>query len=134
MTALVVTAQTYARWRASTLGRLTEQIEVNLVSNLTGPLAGKRVLDAGAGDGTYALEVARRGARVTALDPDPQMLDAAAHRAAALLPGATPASGCAANWQTSSHRRDCESSPCAPLFSFRRARPRPRRWRRSTVC
>jgi hypothetical protein len=36
-------ADTYARWRASTLGRITERVEM------------KRVLDGGTGDGTYAL-------------------------------------------------------------------------------
>jgi len=73
--------ETYARWRASTLGRIAERVEVGVVLSLTGSLAGKRVLDVGTGDGTYAIEAARRGARVTALDAETSMLDAARARA-----------------------------------------------------
>ncbi len=77
----VVTAETYARWRASTLGSITERVESNVVFALAGPLAGKRVLDVGTGDGTYAIEAATRGALATALDSEQQMLDAARARA-----------------------------------------------------
>jgi 2-polyprenyl-3-methyl-5-hydroxy-6-metoxy-1,4-benzoquinol methylase len=78
----VVAAETYARWRATTLGGITERVETQLVFELAGPLQGKRVLDVGTGDGAYALEAAARGALVTALDDDAQMLAAAAARAA----------------------------------------------------
>jgi 2-polyprenyl-3-methyl-5-hydroxy-6-metoxy-1,4-benzoquinol methylase len=74
-------ADTYARWRATPLGRITEDIETRAVFALAGPLAGQRVLDVGTGDGTYAVEAAARGANVTALDLDPRMLDAAQARA-----------------------------------------------------
>ena len=77
-----VTPAIYARWRATLLGQLTERAEIEAVFDLTGPLAGRRVLDVGAGDGTYGLEAAARGASVTALDVDPAMLDAARARAA----------------------------------------------------
>lgn len=68
----------YALWRASTLGCITERLETRIIFDLAGNLAGKRVLDVGTGDGTYALEAARRGARVTGLDLDAKMLKAAA--------------------------------------------------------
>jgi SAM-dependent methyltransferase len=65
------------QWRQTRLGRVTEQVETQLVFALAGPLAGKRVLDIGTGDGTHALEAARRGGDVTGLDSDPAMLAAA---------------------------------------------------------
>ncbi|MCC7538393.1 MAG: class I SAM-dependent methyltransferase [Deltaproteobacteria bacterium] len=83
MTRPAVTADAYARWRATTLGRLTERAETDVVFGLTGPLGGKRVLDVGTGDGTYALEAVTRGARVTAVDAVQGMLDAARARAEA---------------------------------------------------
>ncbi|MDX2089785.1 MAG: class I SAM-dependent methyltransferase [Kofleriaceae bacterium] len=83
MTEPVVAAQTYARWRATTLGSITERVETNVVFDLAGPLRGKRVLDVGTGDGAYAIEAAERGAIVTALDLEQEMLDAARVRAAA---------------------------------------------------
>jgi ubiquinone/menaquinone biosynthesis C-methylase UbiE len=78
----LTTAETYARWRASTLGKITERVETDLVFMLAGRLAGKRVLDVGTGDGTYAVEAAARGAIVTGLDSEQEMLEAAARRAA----------------------------------------------------
>jgi len=77
----VVTAETYARWRASTLGAITERVETKVVFDLAGSLDGKRLLDVGTGDGHYAIEAAARGALVTALDTEPHMLDAARARA-----------------------------------------------------
>ena len=50
-----------------------------------GEVAGQRVLDVGCGSGRYAVEFARRGARVTGLDMAPAMLDMA--RAAAAEAG-----------------------------------------------
>jgi ubiquinone/menaquinone biosynthesis C-methylase UbiE len=76
----VVTAESYARWRGSSLGRITEKVEIELIFALAGALADKRVLDVGTGDGTYAMEAASRGAVVTALDPQPEMLDATRRR------------------------------------------------------
>lgn len=93
MTEPVVAASAYARWRGTTLGRITEAIEVEAVLAATGDVRGRRLLDVGTGDGTYAIEAARRGARVTGIDVAPEMLDAARARAASagvapsLLPG-----------------------------------------------
>jgi ubiquinone/menaquinone biosynthesis C-methylase UbiE len=77
----VVAARTYARWRATTLGSITERVETKVVFDLTGVLRDKRVLDVGTGDGTYAIEAAARGAMVTALDPEQELLHAARARA-----------------------------------------------------
>jgi SAM-dependent methyltransferase len=76
--------RTYAHWRATTLGRITEQVETELVFDLAGPLRDRRVLDIGTGDGTYALGAASRGGLVTAIDRDPAMLEAARARATSL--------------------------------------------------
>ncbi|MFO7561442.1 MAG: class I SAM-dependent methyltransferase [Enhygromyxa sp.] len=90
MTASRVSAEAYARWRATTLGAITERVETRVVFELAGPLAGKRVLDVGTGDGNYAIEAALRGGIVTALDTDPEMLAAAQARAAARELAVTP--------------------------------------------
>lgn len=74
-------ANVYTRWRATTLGSITEQVEKSTVFNLIGPLSAKRLLDVGTGDGTYAIEAAKRGAVVTALDIQQDMLAAAQMRA-----------------------------------------------------
>jgi ubiquinone/menaquinone biosynthesis C-methylase UbiE len=71
----------YERWRSTPLGALTEAAESRVVFELAGPLSGKRVLDVGTGDGTYAIEAGVRGAAVTALDTSPAMLQAAGDRA-----------------------------------------------------
>lgn len=78
-----VTPNRYARWRSTTLGNITEKLELDLVLELAGPLEGKRVLDVGTGDGTYAIAAAERGARVIGLDRSPEMLDAGRVRAKA---------------------------------------------------
>lgn len=71
----------YRAWRAGVLGRATEAIEHRLLGALLGDVAGRAVLDAGCGDGTLALELARRGAFVTGVDADGDMIAVA--RAAA---------------------------------------------------
>lgn len=77
-----VAAGSYARWRATTLGEITERVETRVVFDLAGPLRGRRVLDVGTGDGTYAIEAVERGAIVTALDLEQEMLNAVRARAA----------------------------------------------------
>jgi len=67
----------YAEWRATRLGRITERLERAAVLDLVGPPASVEVLDVGAGDGAYAIALARTGARVTALDSSPAALRAA---------------------------------------------------------
>lgn len=74
--------QTYAQWRATPLGAMTERLEMDLVFALAGPLAGRVLLDVGTGDGAYAIQAAGRGAQVTGVDLEPAMLRAAEQRAA----------------------------------------------------
>lgn len=67
----------YAAWRASRLGSITERLERAAVLDLVGEPWAVDVLDVGAGDGAYAVALARKGARVTALDPSAAALRAA---------------------------------------------------------
>ncbi len=72
----------YAAWRATTLGALTDTLEERLVTELVGEVDGCRILDAGCGDGTFARTLARSGARVVGVDADPAMVEAACGAAA----------------------------------------------------
>lgn len=67
----------HARWRATTLGAVTEALEQRVVLELVGEVGGRRVLDAGCGDGALVRALAGGGADVTGLDADPAMLAAA---------------------------------------------------------
>lgn len=71
----------YAAWRGTSLGEITERLERDLVLELAGPLAGRDLLDAGCGDGAFALAAARSGARVAGIDASPRSIEAAASRA-----------------------------------------------------
>jgi ubiquinone/menaquinone biosynthesis C-methylase UbiE len=73
-------AHSYARWRSSPLGQITDALERRLLLEMLGSLAGKTLLDVGCGDGALALELAHRGAVVTGLDADPAMIVAARRR------------------------------------------------------
>lgn len=75
--------ETYARWRASELGAITEELQHNLMLQLIGDVTGKRVLEIGCGDGKLAVEMAQRGATVIAVDASQDMIDAAQRRAIA---------------------------------------------------
>ena len=76
-----ITPETYARWRESSLGALTEQLEQRAIFSLVGDASGLRVLDVGCGDGAYAIEAAQRGGKVVGLDQSLPMLEAARMRA-----------------------------------------------------
>jgi ubiquinone biosynthesis O-methyltransferase len=71
----------YAAWRESMLGRITDELERDLILERTGPAAGRRILDVGCGDGVLALELAERGAQVTGVDTSARMIAAARERA-----------------------------------------------------
>lgn len=72
----------YRKWRASTLGRITDALERELILDQIGPASGWHVLDVGCGDGEFALELWKRGAKVTGIDASPAMIGAARARAA----------------------------------------------------
>lgn len=74
--------ESYARWRGSQLGRTTDRLQERLLLEIIGDVGGRDVLDVGCGDGVLAAALARSGGRVTGLDADPQMLEAANRRAA----------------------------------------------------
>lgn len=75
--------EAYRRWRRSRLGRITDALEERVILDMLGPVDDLDVLDLGCGDGKLASRLARHGARVTGLDADPHMLDAARRRAKA---------------------------------------------------
>ena len=66
-----------ARWRTTTLGRVTEALEHRCILDLIGPVAGRRVLDLGCGDGLLTSTLAERGAWAVGIDADRAMLEAA---------------------------------------------------------
>jgi len=76
-------AQRYRAWRTRTLGAVTERLEMAAVLEFLAPVAGKRVLDAGCGDGAYSVAAAERGALVTGVDLSEDMLAMARARSAA---------------------------------------------------
>lgn len=71
----------YTRWRATTLGRVTEALEQRRILELVGSVDGKRVLDLGSGDGLLTATFASRGASAVGVDIDRSMLRAAVARA-----------------------------------------------------
>lgn len=82
--------ETYARWRATTLGAVTEALEHRLLHELIGVVKGKSVLDLGCGDGLLTCALAAHGAHAVGIDADRRMLVAAQSRAA--CPESRPAS------------------------------------------
>lgn len=76
-------ARRYRAWRKRTLGAVTERLEMTAVLEFLAPVEGKRVLDAGCGDGTYSIAAAERGALVTGVDLSEDMLVMARERSAA---------------------------------------------------
>ena len=74
-------SESYARWRLSRLGQITDALERQLLFELLGSVAGKTLLDVGCGDGALASELTRCGAIVTGLDADLAMIAAARQRA-----------------------------------------------------
>jgi ubiquinone/menaquinone biosynthesis C-methylase UbiE len=61
---------------------VTEALEQRLILGLMGGLAGRRVLDAGCGDGVLVCAAVSQGADAIGIDSDPAMLAAARSRAA----------------------------------------------------
>ena len=67
-------AADYDGWYQTPLGALADTLEQEAVFALAGETAGRMALDASCGTGNYALALARRGARVTAVDASAPML------------------------------------------------------------
>jgi magnesium-protoporphyrin O-methyltransferase len=59
-----------------------DRMRATLLSWLTEDLSGKRILDAGCGTGAFAVEAARRGAQVVAIDLSPTLVNLARERIA----------------------------------------------------
>lgn len=64
-----------------------ERMRAQLLSYLPDDLHGRRILDAGCGTGAFAMEAARRGAQVVAIDLSPSLVDVARKRVDELLGG-----------------------------------------------
>jgi ubiquinone/menaquinone biosynthesis C-methylase UbiE len=80
--------EAYARWRATTLGAVTEALEQRCILTLVGSVSGRRVLDLGCGDGHLAATLASQRAQAVGID-----LDHAALQAAISRPDVTGAAG-----------------------------------------
>lgn len=65
-----------------------DRMRATLLDWLPADLHGARLMDAGCGTGALAVEAARRGAQVVAIDLSPQLVDVARQRIAALPDGA----------------------------------------------
>src|SRR3989304_6693744 len=76
-------AQRYRAWRKRTLGVVAGRLEMAAILEFLGPVEGKRVLDAGCGDGAYSLAATERGALVTGVDLSEELLAAARARGGA---------------------------------------------------
>jgi magnesium-protoporphyrin O-methyltransferase len=64
-----------------------DEMRATLLSWLPEDLTGRRILDAGCGTGSLAVEAARRGAEVVGIDVSPQLVDIAVKRAPPELHG-----------------------------------------------
>lgn len=68
--------EAYGRWFDTELGRRVWDDERRALGRLLGSVHGRRVLDAGAGDGRLAVDLDAEGARVVGTDRSPSMLRA----------------------------------------------------------
>lgn len=73
--------ETYSRWRASTVGAITDTLQRRLIFELLGDVRDRSVLDVGCGDGELAVELWKRGANVTGIDASRAMIEAARSKA-----------------------------------------------------
>lgn len=75
--------EAYATWRGTPLGRITEDLERQVVLRLAGELKGRSVLNVGCGDGALTVAWREAGASsVVGCNVNPRMIAAATARAA----------------------------------------------------
>ncbi len=63
-----------------------DEMRQTLLSWLPADLTGKRLLDAGCGTGAFAIEAARRGAQILAIDVSPSLVKIARERSQGIVP------------------------------------------------
>ncbi len=80
-TAFESLAKDYDSWYRTPLGTLVDGLEKKAIFSLAEVKTGEMVLDVGCGTGNYALELARRGAKVRGIDPSTSMLEIARTKA-----------------------------------------------------
>ena len=64
----------YDQWFTTPIGKLTKEIEGNLINELLEPEPEETILDAGCGTGIFTLDILAKGAQVIGLDISCQML------------------------------------------------------------
>jgi ubiquinone/menaquinone biosynthesis C-methylase UbiE len=74
-------AADYDSWYQTSIGARSEALEKEAVLGLADPLPGEKALDVSCGTGNYAIALAGKGARVTAVDPSAAMLEIARSKA-----------------------------------------------------
>lgn len=73
-------APSYDGWYRSPLGKLCDDLEKEAIFALAKVKEGDHVLDANCGTGNYAIELARRNAKVAAIDSSQEMLKIASQK------------------------------------------------------
>jgi ubiquinone/menaquinone biosynthesis C-methylase UbiE len=71
-------AKTYEAWFSTPRGRLADRLEKRTIANLVRLKPGDQVLDIGCGTGHFSAFFRELGAKVTGIDPSPEMLEQAA--------------------------------------------------------
>lgn len=79
--AAITLAATYARWRQTSLGSITDALEQRLLLERLGDGRGQTVLDVGCGDRAFAIELWKRGVKINGIDASAAMIAAARQRA-----------------------------------------------------
>ncbi|MBI5902064.1 MAG: class I SAM-dependent methyltransferase [Deltaproteobacteria bacterium] len=65
----------YDAWYETPLGKTSDRLERELIFSMADVRGGETALDVGCGTGIYSIELARKGALVTAIDASLEMLD-----------------------------------------------------------
>lgn len=73
--------QKYDSWYETPLGKSSDRLERELIFSMADVREGEKALDAGCGTGIYSLELASKGARVSAVDASSEMIERAKDKA-----------------------------------------------------